>query len=341
MGNRITETELSVPEAVLLGHAMVQRVADSLDVRAFFIKGPASVIQGLRLPRTSADVDVFVSPENLEAMLSGLRERGWRKRPVDPDHRSFPKHSVTVGHPEWPCCIDIHFRFPGMEKAPTDSFDVMWANTEELEIAGQEVRIPSKALGTVILALHALRSPYLPACRQELEFLADLTEQHSPVHAILDISADTGSVAAMRPFFEGLLPHRETVEWPDVSTEWRNRVMAKEPGSARLIAIAQAPLREMPGMLFHAALPSPEVHLSRNIYADMSFRGRLKSHRERWARFARAIPRIARDLSQLRRAGEESTDCTPPFSHSPRRQLGSANPLVTDDPNCEFPPSIL
>ncbi len=206
MENQANKSHLSIPEAVLLGHALVSRVADSVGIRAFFIKGPATVIHGLRLPRTSADVDVFVSPEDLEAMLSGLRERGWRERPVDPDNTTFPKHSVTVDHPEWPCCIDIHFRFPGMEKAPNDCFDVMWANTEELEIAGQEVRVPSKALGTVILALHALRSPHLPACRQELEFLADLTEQQSAVHAILDISAATGSLAAMRPFLEDLLP---------------------------------------------------------------------------------------------------------------------------------------
>ncbi|MDR6414905.1 nucleotidyltransferase family protein [Pseudarthrobacter sulfonivorans] len=302
MENQANETELSIPEAVLLGHALASRVADNMGIRAFFIKGPASVIQGLRLPRTSADVDVFVSTAELEAMLSGLRERGWRGRPVDPDNTTFPKHSVTVDHPEWPCCIDVHFRFPGMEKAPNSCYDVMWANTEQFELAGQEMRVPSKALGTVILALHALRSPHVPACRQELEFLAHHTKWQSAVPTILDISTATESLAAMRPFLEDLLPQNAAVEWPDASTEWRNRVMAKEPGSARLIAIAQAPLREKPKMLFRAVFPAPEVHLSRDIYSDMSLLGRLKSHRDRWARFLSAAPRIARDLSPLRRA---------------------------------------
>lgn len=304
MENRITETQLSVPEAVLLGHAMVQGLADSLGVRAFFIKGPASVVQGLRLPKTSGDVDVLVHPSELEPLVAGLRKRGWRERPVDPDNRTFPKHSVTVDHPEWPCCIDVHFRFPGMENDPGHCFDVMWANTEDLKLAGQQVRAPSKALGILILALHALRSPHLPVCRQELEFLMDLTQRHSHASAILDVSAATGSLAAMRPFLEGLLPERETVEWPNASGEWRNRLMAKQPGSARLIAIAQAPRREKPGMLFHAIFPAPVVHLSRDIYADMSFRGRLKSHRDRWARFLRATPAIAQDLGQLRRVTE-------------------------------------
>lgn len=301
--NPADETQLSIPEAVLLGHAMVQRVADSLGIRAFFIKGPASVIQGLRLPKMSVDVDVFVAPADLEPLLSGLRERGWRERPVDPDERSFPRHSTTVDHPEWPCCIDVHFRFPGMEAPSGGCFDVMWAHTEVLELAGQEVRVPSKALGILILALHALRSAHLPACRQELEFLADLTERESHTAAILDISAATGSLAAMRPFLEGLLPQPKPIDWPEPSTEWRNRLLAKEPGSARIIAIIQAPLKEKPKMLFRAVFPVPEVHLSRNIYADMTLRGRLRQHQARWARFLRALPRVAKDLSPLRRRG--------------------------------------
>jgi hypothetical protein len=303
MQNPADKTQLSIPEAVLLGHALVQRVADSLGIRAFFIKGPASVVQGLRLPKMSVDVDVFVAPADLEALLGGLRQRGWRERPVDPDERSFPRHSTTIDHPSWPCCIDVHFRFPGMEAAPGDSFDVMWAHTEVLELAGQEVRVPSKALGILILALHALRSPHLPACRQELDFLAELTEQEDHTSAIVDIATATSSLAAMRPFLEDLGSQLKQGDWPEASTEWRNRLLAKEPGSARIIAIAQAPLRDKPKMLFRAVFPPTEVFLTGNIYADLSFKGRLRQHQARWARFLRAFPRVAKDLSQLRRRG--------------------------------------
>ncbi|MEK0155882.1 nucleotidyltransferase family protein [Arthrobacter oryzae] len=297
------ETQLSIPEAVLLGHALVQRVADSLGIRAFFIKGPASVIQGLRLPKMSVDVDVFVPPVDLEAMLEGLRERGWRQRPVDPDERSFPRHSITVDHPEWPCCIDVHFRFPGMEASSNDCFDVMWANTEVLQLAGQEVRVPSKTLGILILALHALRSSHLPASQQELGFLTDLTERESHAAEILDIATATGSLAAMRPFLEDLVSQPTPVQWPEPSTEWRNRLLSKEPGSARIIAIAQAPLREKPKLLFRAIFPPTEVFLTGNIYADLSFKGRLQLQKTRWTRFLRALPRTVKDLSQLRRRG--------------------------------------
>jgi hypothetical protein len=291
------ETQLSIPEGVLLCHALVSRVAESLGIRAFFIKGPGSVMQGLRKPKTSTDVDVFVAPSSLENMLQGLRERGWRERPVDSGSRTFPKHAVTLNHPEWPCCIDVHFRFPGMESPAADCFEVMWVNTERLDLAGLQVLVPSAALGILILALHALRSPQLPACQQELDFLAHLAERPSQATSLLEIAAATGSLAAMRPFLEDLIPQTAVPEWPQPSREWRNRLMAKEPGSARLIAVLQAPWHEKPKMLWQAVSPRPEVFLSGNIYADMSLLGRALQHRARWARFLRSAPQLVRDLT--------------------------------------------
>ncbi|MDQ0078456.1 nucleotidyltransferase family protein [Arthrobacter oryzae] len=305
------ETQLSIPEAVLLGHALVARVAGSLGIQAFFIKGPASVIQGLRLPKTSADVDVFVPPADLKPLISGLRERGWRERVIAHDERIFPNHSITLDHPSWPCCIDVHYRFPGMEGTPGDNFDVMWARTEVLELAGQEVQVPSRALGILILALHSLRSPQLPACRQELEFLHDLVEKESHTATILEASAATGSLAAMRPFLEDLVPDPAAVQWPEPSTEWSNRLMARESGSGRIIAMVQAPLREKPGILFRAIFPPTELFLTGNIYADLSLRGRFRLHKARWGRFLRAAPQIARDLSQLRRRGPAARSAGP------------------------------
>ncbi|MGC0236662.1 nucleotidyltransferase family protein [Arthrobacter sp. SD76] len=296
MADQTDKAQLSVPEGVLLAHALVARVADSLGVRAFFIKGPASVLQGLRQPKTSADVDVFVDPAGLEAVLQGLRERGWRQRPVDPDTTTFPKHAVTLHHPEWPCCVDVHFRFPGMEADPAECFEAMWAHTGEFDLAGQTIRVPSPALAIQILALHALRSPHLPACRQELAYLAELVQRQALVPGLMEIAAATGSLAAVRPFLEGLLEDPRTVAWPQASIEWRNRLLAREPGSARLVALVQAPWRAKPGLLWRAAFPQPQAFLGRNIYADMSWRGQVTQHRARWARFLRALPQVAKDL---------------------------------------------
>jgi len=293
------KTRLEIPEGVLLGHALVASLADNLGIRVFFIKGPASVLQGLREARQSADVDAFVEPARLEGLLEGLRERGWREWPVDPDGRTFPKHSITVHHPEWPCCIDIHFRFPGMERPPRDCFESLWANTETMSLAGQWLRIPAKELGVLFLALHALRSPALPACQHELEYLTDLTVREALSEELLELAGATGSLAAIQPFLEGLLPTTTSVVWPEPSTEWRNRVAAQEPGSARLVAILQAPRREKPRMLWGALFPPPEVFLSGNIHADMSLVGQLRQHRARWARFLRALPSTIRSIRKL------------------------------------------
>ncbi|MDQ0824589.1 hypothetical protein QFZ60_000762 [Arthrobacter sp. B2I5] len=297
------ETQLRIPEGVLLGHALAARLADGLGVRVFFIKGPASVMQGLRQAKISADVDVFVDPSKLNALLAGLHARGWRERPVDRDTRTFPKHSVTVHHPEWPCCIDVHFRFPGMEEPAGSCFEVLWAHTVHMELAGQELRVPSKALGTLFLALHALRSPELPSCRQELQYLAGLTRLESQAEEVLELATATGSLAAVRPLLEDLLPETIGPAWPQPSQEWHNRIAAREPGGARLIAIIQAPWRDRPKMLWRALFPTAEVFLSGNIYADMSFLGRLNQHHARWARFLRTVPSLVRDLRHLQSGG--------------------------------------
>ena len=297
-------TQLEIPEGVLLGHALVARLADSLGIRVFFIKGPASVLQGLRDAKLSADVDVFMDPARLDELLQALSERGWRERPVDPDSMTFPKHSVTVHHPEWPCCIDVHFRFPGMEKPASVCFESLWANTETIALAGQRLRVPARELGVLFLALHALRSPTLPACRQELDYLADLARREGLSEELLELAGTTDALAAVRPFLEGLLPKTINPSWPEPATEWRNRVTAQDAGSARLLAILQAPWRVKPRMLRGALFPPPETFLSGNIYADMSFSGQLRQHRARWVRFLRAVPRLVKDL----RGAKSSSD---------------------------------
>lgn len=303
------ETQLRIPEGVLLGHALVARVADSLGIRVFFIKGPASVAQGLRHAKLSVDVDVFVDPSRLDELLEGLRERGWRERPEDVDHKTFPKHSVTVSHTDWPCCIDVHFRFPGMDKLAADCFEVLWADTVPAELAGQRLRVPTKALGILFLALHSLRSPELPAYRRELENLSSLTHQESWADELQDLATATGSLGAVRPFLSGLLPAAGGLVWPEPSHEWRNRIAAREPGSARLIAILQAPWKDKPRMLKNAVLPGADVFLSQDLYADLTLAGRISLHRARWSRFLRAIPRLAGDLRELRRT--QSTERSP------------------------------
>ena len=292
-----SERRLTISEAVLLAHTMVQGISNSLGIRLFFIKGPASMLQGLREPRISADVDVLVDPLALEHLLRALRLRGWRQRPAAPDSTAFPKHAITLDHPFWPCCIDVHFRFPGMENDSVECFEVLWAQVQWQLVAGQQVRVPSKAAGILVLALHALRSPWLPASVLELSFLSRIARcQPTYVEEIVEIAKKTGSCAALRPFLEGLIPASEVDDWPEPSQAWRNRVKARRPGSAGIIAILQARWNDKPKEFWRAVFPKSEVFLSKNIYADMSLAGRLGQHRARWGRFMCSLPHIAKDL---------------------------------------------
>jgi hypothetical protein len=176
------------------------------------------------------------------------------------------------------------------------AFEVIWGSTEILELAGLPVRVPSTVLGILILALHALRAPHLLASRRELEFLSEVTHRQSHASAVLEMATVTGSLAALRPFLEDLLPEGAEPAWQQPSREWHFRLMANEPGGARLVAILHAPWLAKPRMLWHAVFPSPEAFISGNAYVDRSLTGRLLQHRARWARFLRAAPQIMRDL---------------------------------------------
>lgn len=288
--------ELSVAEGVLLGHVLVSHVADSLGIRIILIKGPLSVMQGLRRTRTSGDVDVLVAPGDLQKLIQALRRRGWRERPGTVDNRVFAQHSITLFQPEWPCFLDIHFCFPGMDKSATECFEVMWDDSAVRKLAGYDVRVPSTALGILLLALHGLRSPHLPSSRAELEYLASVTQRRSLSSDVLRVAVGTGSLAAARPFLENCLPEGALREWPQPSTEWRHRTMASAPGSARLIAVVYAPWRCKPKLIFRAVIPSINDFLDQDMHADVSARGRLKLHMARWARFLRAGPDLVRVL---------------------------------------------
>ncbi|BCW20204.1 hypothetical protein NtRootA9_29120 [Arthrobacter sp. NtRootA9] len=296
MGESGGETGLTVSEGVLLGHALVARVAEDLGVRVFFIKGPASVQLGLRRPKISNDVDVFVAPADLELLLDGLRERGWRERPVDPDSRSYAPHSVTVDHPGWPCCIDVHFRFPGMDFADVDGFEVLWSNTVLIPLAAQDVRVHSEALGILIVALHALRLPHTYSSFQDLGYLRRVMSNRKSIE-VLQLAETTGSLAAIRPFLEPALPPEMIPAWPQPSREWRDRLRARVPGAARLLALLKAPISRKLPMLWRAVFPSAKALLSVNIYGDMTLRGRCSQNAARWLRFTRSVHAIVRDLA--------------------------------------------
>lgn len=280
---------LLLAEAVDLCHALVARVAESLGIRVIFIKGPISGLQGLRRPKISGDVDLLVSPTDLDTLVEGLNNRGWTQRPTDFDESTFPVHSVTLLHPMWPNDIDVHFRFPGMERPAEECFELLWSRTADFPLAGRPLKAPSRELGICILALHALRSPWLEDSKAELAFLKTITTPDM-LPVLLAVSEELMCGGALHPFLLAAFGPTYGSEPPAPSEEWRRRVAARSLGSARLIALLEGPWHARPAMLYQALNPSKKALLAYDLYADVSFRGRLKITVERWKNLVKGLP---------------------------------------------------
>ncbi|HEV7171578.1 MAG TPA: hypothetical protein VGN50_01660, partial [Pedococcus sp.] len=125
------QTTLTLDEAVLLAHGLVQRLADSVGARVLFVKGPTAVAVGARPPRPSSDVDVLVDPASFETLCAAIEGVAWVRRhapmPVSRAADLAFDHSAHFIHEEWPCDLDVHFCFPGFFADPPAVFDALWA----------------------------------------------------------------------------------------------------------------------------------------------------------------------------------------------------------------------
>ncbi|MFT9096067.1 MAG: hypothetical protein ABF459_13125, partial [Gluconobacter cerinus] len=169
---------VTLPHAVgmELAHAAVQYAAAGIDVRILFMKGLAAQRQGLRVPSlVPADVDVIVDPSRFTVFIEAMQYSGWRARYDSPEApRMLGMHSVTLIHPDWPCDIDAHYFLPGFFCPPQQVFDRLWAQHEEIMLAGKTVPVPARADHLALLGVNALRAPYQARYIAELSHLAVL-----------------------------------------------------------------------------------------------------------------------------------------------------------------------
>lgn len=143
--DRPSPLKLHTAEAIELGHAWLQDIARSRDVRVLFIKGPVLHWYGLRPGRQSADIDILVEPERFDVMMSALQTAGWAERPGDPPLPGVTTHSRTLIHAEWPCDIDLHFRFPGFLAPPSHAFDALWETRRKALLGHKPCDVPSRS----------------------------------------------------------------------------------------------------------------------------------------------------------------------------------------------------
>ena len=154
----MTSGSVDVPSQVRLSlaHAAVQFLADQHSVDVLHVKGlaldPSQVWSG----RTSTDADVLVRPAHVERLLEVLKGHGWRVVNTFENASAF-EHSATLWHDQWQY-LDLHRAFPGIDRDPDRSFELLWRESEQRVIAAVACPVPSVPAQALLLLLHAARS---------------------------------------------------------------------------------------------------------------------------------------------------------------------------------------
>lgn len=151
--------DLTLAEAVPLGTVLLQRLLADAGVRSFAIKGPAFVELGVRAPKESHDVDLFIHPADRAAAAACLTGAGWFVLGYDlPPEIDDIIYSTTYGHDMLPCTVDVHHVYPGLLADPGLVFEALWSERTSVPLAGAQVMAPAAEHALIIEALHRLRS---------------------------------------------------------------------------------------------------------------------------------------------------------------------------------------
>ncbi len=301
---------LDLSEAVPLGYAVLARVADDVGVRVLGIKGPVLALQGLREPRSSADVDVWVEPAGLRTLTDALERLGWHDGGFYDTPVIVPMHSVNHRHPAWPCELDVHHYFPGFLADPSEVFDVLWERRTSVELAHRTIEVPDPTAHAAIAALHYLRDAGRGTRRGELAGLVErLRARPTPFASdMARLAAETGASEPLAPLLTslGVTPTAATRPLVFSIDDWRLRTRAEvETGLSWVVGLSRTPWRRRPAFLW------------RGVFLDArQFRvpgeTRVPRGRElavaRWRRIrrgVRALPAAVKGYRSLRRGGRD------------------------------------
>ncbi|ROQ06268.1 putative nucleotidyltransferase-like protein [Rathayibacter sp. PhB93] len=159
--------------AVPLVYAYVDHLAKTAGARVLAIKGAVAIAHGYRDAGSfSSDADVIVEPARFGDFIALLEARGWKRRREARAPRYFGTHSASLYREDWPCDIDVHFRYPGFFADAGEAFDVMWARRVSISVAHRFISAVDPVVGGIVLAVHALRDPERSRSRSDLDSVA-------------------------------------------------------------------------------------------------------------------------------------------------------------------------
>jgi hypothetical protein len=243
----VSEADVPTQVRMQMAHAHVQWVAQGRQVRLLHIKGLA-LDERLRWKgREGSDADILAPAGRAEELVDALQGAGWLVASTFRNGSAF-EHAATLRHEEFGWA-DIHRGFPGLSGDPDETFDRLWADRGEREIGGFACAVPSLAAQTLVLLLHAARSPGGRAAL-DIETVWDgaTSEMRTEVLTLVDhLQAHVGFAAAVGNL-DAYRDHAEYPLWRVASRggtrveEWRARVMAAPTWRAALALVVRAPL---------------------------------------------------------------------------------------------------
>lgn len=284
-------------QAVDLACALVQYRSETLGIRALVIKGAPLAIQGLRPFRVSSDVDVLVEPGRSDELLRALEQVGWLDRAMNADELTFPRHSHSLINTSWPCDIDLHFRYPGMESG--DAFEALWERRQKFRVAGVDVWTPDRIGNALVMALHGLRAPWIERHSAELALLAErLTDEDFT--EILKLAARTHSQRALLPLLQSAeQSFRVLPTWPPMSDEWVIRTTISSNVARRWHYWSSLPIRRRIPLIWEAVFPPVEEFRVQNLYGPFDRKTMLVLYARRAWKGVKQLPTA---VQQLRRS---------------------------------------
>lgn len=241
----MTTGSVDVPSRVRLSlaHAAVQFLADQHSVDVLHVKGlaldPSQVWSG----RTSSDADVLVRPAHVARLLDVLKGHGWRVVNTFENASAF-EHSATLWHDQWEF-LDLHRAFPGIDRDPARSFELLWRDRAQRVIATVACPVPSVPAQGLLLLLHAARSAGNARAGRDVEqvWRGATAERRDEILRLVD---ELGAHVAFSVILGELEQHRGAPEyalwkvWSVGGTrleEWRARVKAA-PTLRRKVTVA-------------------------------------------------------------------------------------------------------
>ncbi|MGO0575730.1 nucleotidyltransferase family protein [Ornithinimicrobium panacihumi] len=239
--NGAPEVDLAV--RVEFCHAALQHLARRHGLDVLHVKGMAFAPEW-RSRGTGSDADVLVRPSHVKRFIKALEEGPWERR--SRFHTGSPfGHAQTYWHPHFGYA-DVHRFFPGLGRDET-TFDRLWVDREDVQLASFTCPVPSLTAQALIFAVNEARNSAQSAPSPRVEELRASDRGREVAAIVSSLGAEVGWAAALGQL-DRFTEHREHDLWWAVThdagrvEEWRARIKAAPTVVAKAVLIARAPL---------------------------------------------------------------------------------------------------